>query len=568
MLKSLRVIPGLQFGCLAALGAMLWSGCSARQHRLAADKEVYGIITRKEQKTLGKTNDFTINTPYSAREPDSIKSAEILADRLRSGPLKPSLSEALKLAVETSRNYQLRKETLYLTALALTRERYEFRPRLFAGLGGGRGRDGSGETGQASASAGVQQALKTSGSIGLNIVNDLFRYYSGDPRRSAVSTISLNLVQPLLRGAGRDIAAENLTQAERNVVYEIRGYGRFQNTFALDIISTYYRLLQQKDLVRNEYNNFQTLVLARERAEALGRDRLPEIQVDQARQDELSAKNRYVVAVQNFQTQLDQFKQTLGLPLGVELTLDDAALEELNKTGLIPVPIDEPRGYQIAVSNRLDLLNEIDRFEDSQRKIRVAANRLKADVNIVADASLRSNPPADYANFDFRNYQASAGLELNLPIDRLRERNDYRATLIAFERQLRSLALSLDEVRDDVRQGLRTIRRTRQSYEIQKNAVLLATKRVEGANLSLQAGTVQIRDLLEAQNSQVQARNALTQTLVDYHLARLRFLIDIGQLDTGADHFWLARTDAATTTANPENNPAEEVIPPEQLFGK
>ena len=168
---------------------------------------------------------------------------------------------------------------------------------------------------------------------------------------------------------------------------------------------------------------------------------------------------------------------------------------------------------------------------------------------------------------------ASAGLQLNLPVDRLRERNSYRASLISFERQLRSLAQALDDVREDVRRGERNLQQSRQSYQIQKNAVELANRRVDSAQLSMAAGRVQIRDLLEAQNAQVQARNALTQTLVDYHLARLRLLIDIGVVDTGEDRFWLkahavGKAGEVPTPPVPETPPSDEVIPPDKLFGK
>src|SRR5690606_34926554 len=123
---------------------------------------------------------------------------------------------------------------------------------------------------------------------------------TGDPRRTATTVLSLDLVQPLLRGAGSDIVAENLTQAERNVIYEVREFAHFQKSFAVDIASSYYRILQQQDAVRNEYNSYRNLPVARERAEALARDRLPEFQVDQARQDELRARNRYILAVERY----------------------------------------------------------------------------------------------------------------------------------------------------------------------------------------------------------------------------------------------------------------------------
>src|SRR6476659_2927219 len=94
---------------LALAPVALFSGCSAAHYRKSADKEVYGIIAKKDQVVFGKTNQFTINTPYSNRNPDDIKAPEILEDRLRGGHLKPTLSEALKMAVEDSRSFQLRK---------------------------------------------------------------------------------------------------------------------------------------------------------------------------------------------------------------------------------------------------------------------------------------------------------------------------------------------------------------------------------------------------------------------------------------------------------------------------
>ncbi|MBI3414812.1 MAG: TolC family protein [Verrucomicrobia bacterium] len=564
--------------CVATLAGVTLTfalaGCSSVHYRKSADKEVYQILKEKQTSTLGKTNAINIDTPYSPRDPQKIQSDEILQDRLGSGRRKLTLDDALKIAIESSRNYQFRKESLYLTALTLTHDRYDYRPKFFGSVSATRARTSAGDqTGEVQSTVGVTQALKSGASLGLSIANDLLRYYTGDPRRSAVSTISANLAQPLLRGAGVEIAAENLKQSERNVIYEIRSFSRFQDTFALDIISTYYRLLQQKDTVRNEYNNYTNLVAAVARVKDLSVDRLAAFQVDQANQDELSAKNRYILAVQNFQTQLDQFKTTLSLPLGVELALDDAALTDLTSAGLMPVNSTEAESFETAVKHRLDLLNEIDRFEDARRKIKVAANQLKPRLNLVANASLPSRGPTDYAHFNLNDYQASAGLELNLPFDRLSERNNYRASLINFERELRTLALTLDGVRSDVRQGLRLLGQARQSYQIQRNASELATKRVDSANTLLQAGRAQVRDLLEAQTAQVLARNAVTQSLVDYHVARLRLLIDLGILDTGAERFWLKPPPGTPkaevpSAAEPAAPMPEEVIPPDELFGK
>jgi outer membrane protein TolC len=364
---------------------------------------------------------------------------------------------------------------------------------------------------------------------------------------------------------------ENLTQAERNVIYEVRSFAHYERTFAVDITTSYFRLLRQKDTVRNEYSNYQNLTKARERAEALGKDRLPVFQVDQARQDELKAKSRYVLAVHSYQSSLDDFKFKLGLPLSAELLLDDTALEDLLKLGLPDVPLTDPEGYKIAVERRLDLQNDLDKFEDSKRKIEVAANRLKPDLNIFASVSLPSRGGTDYTKFDVGDYTAAGGVELKLPLDRLRERNEYRTTLINFERQLRALALVLDNVRDEVRQGLRSLWLMRNEYEIQVNAENLAKRRVESVSLLLQAGRAQMRDLLEAQQAFVTAHNAVMTALVDYHVARWTLLRDLGTIRTDVDVFWMAAQPIPQAgpagAAAPAGRPRQqELISPEELF--
>src|SRR5437667_4556140 len=112
------LVPKIGLSALAALvcAALLFSGCSAAHYRKSADKEVYQILKKKELTVLGKTNDFNIDTEFSHRQPDDIKSLDIIHDRLFSAKRGLTLQAALDTAFATNRNYQLRKETLYLTA--------------------------------------------------------------------------------------------------------------------------------------------------------------------------------------------------------------------------------------------------------------------------------------------------------------------------------------------------------------------------------------------------------------------------------------------------------------------
>lgn len=551
-------------------------GCKS-YYRRSADKEVYKIIQEKELQALGRTNAFSIDTPFSPREPKDIKAEEIIEHRMLEAKQMLTLPEALRIAIENNRTYQLRKEQLYLSALTLTRERFQFVPQFFAGTAvtGTRRPDPSpGESSTKSVGVGSRvgfdQFLKTGGRVSLDLANDLLRFYTGNGRRdSAASTIILSFAQPLLRGAGAKIAAENLTQAERNVIYEIRSFSYFQDTFAFDVVTTYLRLVQQQDTVINQYSNFLSRVSLRERAQALAVDRLAPFQADLAAQEELTARNSYILAVERYRSALDQFKITLGMPVGYDIRLDDKVLTELEAVGLLPVPLTDDKSFRLALERRPDLLNEIDMFEDSKRKIVVAADRLKPDLLLFADASLASQGDTDYAKFDINDYRLNGGVQLDLPLNRKLERNNYRASIIAFERQLRAMSLFLDQLKNDLREDLRTLDQSRQSYDIQVRAKALADRRVESSELQLQAGRIQVRDVVDAQTARVQAYNAATAALVDYHLTRMRLLLDLGVLKTQKEKFWIDRGElpgAPEVVTPPPPVESNQLITPEELF--
>ncbi len=558
--------------CLCAV-ALLLAGCGTAHYRRSADKEVYGIVQQVEAQVFGHTNAFGIDTAYSTRKPAEIPFAELIEDRLQTNQRVLTIEEALDLAVNRSRRYQAAKETLYLTALTLTGQRYAFSPQFFASSVGTFTRTSAGEQFvEVKNKVGVDQLLKTGGQVSLSLANDILRYYTGSPRRSVISLISVNLTQPLLRGFGRNHpSVEILTQGERNVIYAVRNYSFFQNQFAFEIVNDYFDLLAQKQVVRNRYTNYLGRVQSTKRLEARANDRERLADVDQARQAELTAKNNYVDAVAALRNSLDQFKIKLGLPLGEKVKLNDQTLNELEQTGLVPAPMNPEAAYRFATEKQLQVLNAIDRFEDSKRKVRVAADQLKADLKLTGDASLQSETPTDYTRFDPNQVSAEVGLELNLPIDRLRERNTYRTALVSFESELRAFTLTLDTLKDSIHKGLRTVEQHRQNYEIQKNALELANRRVTSATMLLEAGRAEVRDLVEAQDAQISAQNALTAALVDYQQSRLQLLLDIGALDTAQPRFWLKESLAAVPAGGTPVQPGLEqreqaVRPPEQYF--
>ena len=551
---------------IGILGLTTWLGCQTEGHRADADAEVLAILNERSRQILGEEAGTNLVSTTVGERPDTVSPARIIQERFADGGRTLTLPAALEMAERHNRSYQLQRETLYLQALSLTGTRHKFvwNPSSTVDLGIARQTDG-GLRGDSDADVSVQKLFQTGASVTATLANDLVLYFDGKPK---VPDLTLKLTQPLLRGAGAEIAAEVLTQAERDVVYAVRDYSHYQKTFAIETVGEYFRVLQDKDAVRNSYNNYLNLQKARDRAEAMAEaERLARYQVDQARQSELSARVKYLKAVESYRQALDSFKQRLSLPLGEALRLEDRALTDLVAQGLTPLELDERHGYLMAVTNRLDVLNEVDRFEDAQRKVRVAASDLKPGLDVVVDASLKKQ---FYSSFSPEEFASTSGLKLKLPLNQLTERNAYRTSLINFEKQMRKLATELDSLRENIREGIRALEQERENYFIQKAALDLARQQVEVMPLLLQNDDADIRDQLEAQADLVEAQNDVTSAVVDYHVARWNLLKNLGTLSVEGEQFWLKNqsVSGSSTPVNPET--AEilpEVITPEQVFG-
>ncbi|MEK9984627.1 MAG: TolC family protein [Opitutae bacterium] len=543
--------------------------CKTSYYRDKTDRDVYAILDQIQADLFGKEEDFTIDTRYSERDVDEVTREEILADRSLQQAMEINVDRALELAIEGSREYQTQKESLYLSALGLSETEFVFSPQFLATAGADyTDPQGGGDSlGGVSSRLSVSQFMRTGGRISANLARDLTRFYVGSPRQQVSDAISFNLSQPLLRGFGSRVAAENLRQSERNVIYAIRDFNHYQNQFAVQKVLDYFRLLRGRDIIRNSFADYQSRTNETARlVEQLEAGRVSTVDLGEIQQAELTSKNNYINAIASYGTDLDSFKIDLGLPLGIDLKLDDSALEDITKAGLPLLELDAERAFELAI-------------EYAKRKVYVAANRLKPGLDFFANASLSDSNDSinQYASFDSDNVRTSMGFELDIPINRFSERNQYRTTLINFERALRNLGLALDNKRNAIRLALRNLKQYEQNYEIQKISMELASKRVTGASLTYQAGRATVDQIVRAQDNLVAARNALSTTMVNYIGARMNLLLEIGILRADREDFWISQDAVVVdlkseqllprgeSIAPTENNP-QLLKTPDQLF--
>lgn len=289
---------------------------------------------------------------------------------LGNGNVLLDLENSMKLALLHSSEFQQQKEELYLSALNVTYERFRLQPKPFLGV--------SSEI--ENAVEGSQEALDSRAQVGFSGVADqganwvaslasrLSIELSEGTAQVGGSLANLTITQPLLKGASKRIYKERLTLAERRLLSDARSMEQFRHGFFLGLatgnnpsagpgksglvspaslssssVSGYLGLLQDSQKIRNQEANVAKLKDSLAQLEAAfeaGRigNRL---QVDQARQALFGGQSSLLASKAAFESRLDRFKQSMGLPSDLLVQVDDGYVEQFRLTDVQLVALQE-----------------------------------------------------------------------------------------------------------------------------------------------------------------------------------------------------------------------------------
>lgn len=449
------------------VGLVCLGGCTRAHYRLSADREVYPILGERAAAAGFATDRLHLDPPpisriadptspdHPPRPPDDPVAAVYMArpngmkgahwpkpfvDFIEppgweaglpwgpDGKLRLNTDVAFELALLHSREYQTALERLYLTALSLTLNRFEFSTRWFLRNATdftsiAPGTPGEFNTLTSGSSLGFQRSLAAGGQIVADFANSFVLEYTGNGRTSVSSSFVATVVQPLLRNAGRRVRLEGLTQAERDVLYAARDFYRFRKQFWASVTTLdggYLSLLLQVQTIRNAQLNLvgQERNL-REHEALLPGGQITIVQVDQAFQGFQAARQDVAQAEAGLQAQLDQFKLLLGLPPRIPVELDESVLDPfvLNDPRLEALR-DEIDEYQKARNRDVDAPPALAVLQSQYRQLDTLAERLLPFTEAVGRELEDWGRKLDPAAADDGARRMRAGFELlrdNLP---------------------------------------------------------------------------------------------------------------------------------------------------------
>ncbi|MDR3636215.1 MAG: TolC family protein [Isosphaeraceae bacterium] len=568
-----------------------------------------------------------------------------------SQPYLLTIDEAFRLALINSRAYQSNIENVYIAAIPVTLQRFAFMPQFYAGLGGANPGITPGAVGGlglafppienptsalnysthatgAPASAlnigtvaGFGKVFQNGMNVAAGFANEVvFNFFGHDSKQPKVqSFLPLTLMMPFLRGGGRAVTLEPLTQAERNLVYQVRTFALFRQQFTVatlvggsipnfgsavptlgfigggsDPVVGFVNLLEDLQILENTRRNvatFEQLLKVFKELKEGESSGLTQLQVDQIENNLQSARQNYIVSRNQFRTDMDGFKQQMGLPPDTPMLPDRSltirfkrAYEALDRWGLDPNrkledlpkfakmlpdledivldgrsvlavyngdnPIVEEQledlllaGERLVLEHRLDLMNTRAQLYDAWRQIRVTANSLKGVFNLVLTNQFVTQPAnTNPLGFLDQAKQFSLVLNAELPLVRINERNNFRSAILNYQRARRNLQNTEDNLKQLIRNDIRSILVAYQTYRIaRRNFELYARIKDQafeqlvappqpGGGGNVANAAIQTQNLVNAQNSLIGTETALITTWYNYQSARLALYRDIGIL--------------------------------------
>lgn len=160
------------------------------------------------------------------------------------GVLVLDANTAVRLAVLHSPNYQAEVETIYLSALDVSTERFFLGNQLFASYNVAYNARGSGPESLSTGLAvdhgrgrffGSASRFSTGAELIVGLANSLTWQFAGTDKQSASTLLDFTFLQPLLRRGGRDVVMERLTLAERTLLYNVRAFERYRTGFYMTV---------------------------------------------------------------------------------------------------------------------------------------------------------------------------------------------------------------------------------------------------------------------------------------------------------------------------------------------
>ena len=347
------------------------------------------------------------------------------------------------------------------------------------------------------------------------------------------SQADLRIVQPLLRGAGRDYTLSSVYSARYGERVSWRSRLLTEINTVLTAVRYGYEVVRQREVLRLRQESYQRLLDLTEATaikEGMGLATAMDlyrvrIQLNQA-EEELNQSR------ENYQGALDNLKVFLALPL--EETVD------------VTLPLNFDRAHpqvdamiQTALTSRVELEQVRDELSEARRLADNARSDTLPDLDIGISLNMAGDPSSDFPGSTPDQTTWGVSLASSSDFRRMAEKAVYENSLITVQQVSRRQLILKDEITAEVKREIRNLERQDKAIATQEDQVHQARGQLALARIKFEHGLTDNFDLMDAENALRQAETQLVSAVIEYILGQFQLRKAIGTLiqrsDSGAN---------------------------------
>ena len=353
----------------------------------------------------------------------------------------------------------------------------------------------------------VTEAIPTGAAISLTSSNSFDTTKATETKWD--SKWDIILTQPLLKGAGFDVATASVRTARINEQINILSLKSTLIDTITSVISAYRTFLQavkQVEISKKSFERAKKFVAVNKELIAAGRMAAVELvqtEADVASKefDLLQTENSTDAARLSLIKLLDIDKHTMIVPV--------------EKIVIEPVTLDYGQFKALAFQNRPDYLTSLLSIETSKTSLMLAKNNKLWDLSLTASYG-ESHTKQGAPGTDSDEKTWSGGLELTIPFRDLTLKQGYLSAKISLDKTELNHNKLCDNIKIEVQDAVRDIEMKLRQVKLAEQSRMLSEQKLSIETEKMKVGRSSNFQLVTFQNDLVNAQNSELNAIINY----------------------------------------------------
>ncbi len=337
--------------------------------------------------------------------------------------------------------------------------------------------------------------------------------------------LNSTIIQPILRGFGRDYTMNGVYNAEFTVRSSIRSFYTAQVGLILKTIQALYEIVRSQETLKlnsESYDRLKGYYNAAKLKERIGMS--DALDVYRAESEAKRAEETLTSSQVRFQDTLDNLRDLLALSLDQELRIEVPLVYN-------EISMDVDSAIETALGNRVEMDQARDQLEENYRMVRIAKDNLYPELNMIVNFN---NSGADdifnRTSFSKRQTTWSLGFTSSTDFNQTAQDAAYTQTILAVDSSRRGIEQSETNITIEVKKALRNLDQTYKKITLQKEQIHTTTGELRLSLLKFNRGFANNFDVIQAEKSLRSAEVALFGAVIDHIIGQYQLMSTLGLL--------------------------------------